>query len=171
MAITQDTIVAIRKRDAWESEKLLTIANVNDKYTVCTYPIDPDQVNKLLFYVAKNTDVVSSMKIPLFCDCCCCCCEVLRLRFCVVVWKHVSLNKLIAIFYLYLRKLTCFFVSENMSDFFPVCAGYNNAWDCRQCSNCHARQFFGYSNRAEDCSSLQFSTLLTMLSIDGKDVN
>ncbi|XP_076922357.1 galactokinase-like [Bidens hawaiensis] len=43
MAIRQDTIVAIRKRDTAESEKLLTIANVNDKYTVCTYPVDPDQ--------------------------------------------------------------------------------------------------------------------------------
>ncbi|KAL8205383.1 hypothetical protein R6Q57_008934 [Mikania cordata] len=43
MAIMQDTIVAIRKRDATESEKLLTIANVSDKYPVCTYPVDPDQ--------------------------------------------------------------------------------------------------------------------------------
>ena len=48
MAIRQDTIVAIRKRDAGESEKLLRLANVNDKYTVCTYPVDPDQVNKWL---------------------------------------------------------------------------------------------------------------------------
>lgn len=45
MAIRQDTIVAIRKRDAGESEKFLRIANVNDKYTMCTYPVDPDQVN------------------------------------------------------------------------------------------------------------------------------
>lgn len=45
MAIRQDTIVAIRKRDADESPKLLRIANVNDdKYTMCTYPADPDQV-------------------------------------------------------------------------------------------------------------------------------
>ncbi|KAL4568022.1 hypothetical protein LXL04_023622 [Taraxacum kok-saghyz] len=43
MAIRQDTIVAIRKRDAWESEKLLRLANVNDKYTMCTYPVHPDQ--------------------------------------------------------------------------------------------------------------------------------
>ncbi|KAL4561906.1 hypothetical protein LXL04_034089 [Taraxacum kok-saghyz] len=43
MAITQDTIVAIRKRDAWESEKLLRLANVNDKYTMCTYPVHPDK--------------------------------------------------------------------------------------------------------------------------------
>ncbi|PWA66606.1 mevalonate/galactokinase family protein [Artemisia annua] len=43
MAIRQDTIVAIRKRDAGESEKFLRIANVNDKYTMCTYPVDPDQ--------------------------------------------------------------------------------------------------------------------------------
>ena len=45
MAIRQDTIVAIRKRDAGESEKFLRIANVNEKYTMCTYPVDPDQVN------------------------------------------------------------------------------------------------------------------------------
>ncbi|KAL5541497.1 hypothetical protein UlMin_009207 [Ulmus minor] len=43
MAIRQDTIVAIRKRDAGEAEKLLRIANVNDKYQICTYPADPDQ--------------------------------------------------------------------------------------------------------------------------------
>ncbi|CAK9145683.1 unnamed protein product [Ilex paraguariensis] len=44
MAIRQDTIVAIRKHDAGESEKLLRIANVNDdKYTMCTYPADPEQ--------------------------------------------------------------------------------------------------------------------------------
>ncbi|KAI3717665.1 hypothetical protein L1987_69424 [Smallanthus sonchifolius] len=43
MAIRQDTIVAIRKQDAGESEKLLRIANVNDKYKLCTYPVDPDQ--------------------------------------------------------------------------------------------------------------------------------
>ncbi|KAF9677193.1 hypothetical protein SADUNF_Sadunf08G0082400 [Salix dunnii] len=40
MAIRQDTIVAIRKNHA---EKVLRIANVNDKYTDCTYPIDPNQ--------------------------------------------------------------------------------------------------------------------------------
>lgn len=44
MAIRQDTIVAIRKRDKGEAEKLLRIANVNDKYTTCTYPADPNQV-------------------------------------------------------------------------------------------------------------------------------
>ncbi|KAF5789444.1 hypothetical protein HanRHA438_Chr09g0382891 [Helianthus annuus] len=59
------------------------------------------------------------MKTPLFCDCCCCCCcEVLRLRFCVVVWKHASLNKLIAVFYLYLRKLTCFLFLKTGVTFF-----------------------------------------------------
>lgn len=42
MAIRQDTVVAIRKRD--DGEKLLRIANVNDKYPMCTYPADPDQV-------------------------------------------------------------------------------------------------------------------------------
>ncbi|KAI3459201.1 hypothetical protein Pfo_015864 [Paulownia fortunei] len=41
MAIRQDTIVAIRKV---EGEKVLRIANVNsEKYTLCTYPADPDQ--------------------------------------------------------------------------------------------------------------------------------
>ncbi|XAR56975.1 Galactokinase [Bertholletia excelsa] len=44
MAILQDTIVAIRKRGEEESEKVLRIANVNDKYPLCTYPADPDQV-------------------------------------------------------------------------------------------------------------------------------
>ncbi|KAK8648188.1 hypothetical protein V6N13_128949 [Hibiscus sabdariffa] len=43
MAIQQDTIVAIRKRDKGEAEKLLRIANVNDNYTTCTYPADPNQ--------------------------------------------------------------------------------------------------------------------------------
>ncbi|GMN55116.1 hypothetical protein TIFTF001_024232 [Ficus carica] len=43
MAIRQDTIVAIRKGDADDAEKLLRIANVNDKYQMCTYPADPDQ--------------------------------------------------------------------------------------------------------------------------------
>nr|XP_016446183.1 PREDICTED: galactokinase-like [Nicotiana tabacum] len=44
MAIRQDTIVAIRKCDSNESEKLLRIANVNgDKYTLCSYPADPLQ--------------------------------------------------------------------------------------------------------------------------------
>ncbi|XP_010259220.1 PREDICTED: galactokinase [Nelumbo nucifera] len=42
MAIRQDTIVAIRKHDAGESPQL-RIANVNDKYTMCTYPADPNQ--------------------------------------------------------------------------------------------------------------------------------
>lgn len=42
MAIRQDTIVAIRKV---EGENVLKIANVNsDKYSLCTYPADPDQV-------------------------------------------------------------------------------------------------------------------------------
>ncbi|THU73531.1 hypothetical protein C4D60_Mb04t23850 [Musa balbisiana] len=43
MAIRQDTIVAIRKRDVGESAKLLRIGNVNPKYSMCTYPADPDQ--------------------------------------------------------------------------------------------------------------------------------
>lgn len=48
MAIRQDTIVAIRKDDDRESPKVLRIANVNDnKYTMCTYPVDPDQVSFL----------------------------------------------------------------------------------------------------------------------------
>ncbi|VFQ61009.1 unnamed protein product [Cuscuta campestris] len=44
MAIRQDTIVAIRKHGADEPEKLLRIGNVNQKYAICTYPADPDQV-------------------------------------------------------------------------------------------------------------------------------
>lgn len=48
MAIRQDTIIAIRRRDDdgenGKSEKVLRIANVNDKYQMCTYPADPDQV-------------------------------------------------------------------------------------------------------------------------------
>ncbi|KDP27946.1 hypothetical protein JCGZ_19026 [Jatropha curcas] len=43
MAIRQDTIVAIRKHEAGEGEKFLRIANVNEKYTLCTYPADPNQ--------------------------------------------------------------------------------------------------------------------------------
>uniref|UniRef100_A0A1D1ZJE9 Galactokinase n=1 Tax=Anthurium amnicola TaxID=1678845 RepID=A0A1D1ZJE9_9ARAE len=41
MAIRQDTIVAIRKRT--DGDKVLRIANVNGKYTMCTYPADPSQ--------------------------------------------------------------------------------------------------------------------------------
>ncbi|KAE9609997.1 hypothetical protein Lal_00006175 [Lupinus albus] len=40
MAIRQDTIIAIRKN---ETEKVLRIANVNEKYCTCTYPADPNQ--------------------------------------------------------------------------------------------------------------------------------
>ncbi|XP_042492387.1 galactokinase-like [Macadamia integrifolia] len=43
MAIRQDTIVAIRKHAAGESPKLIRIANLNEKYTMCSYPADPDQ--------------------------------------------------------------------------------------------------------------------------------
>ncbi|GAB4842986.1 galactokinase [Ancistrocladus abbreviatus] len=44
MAIRQDTIVAVRKHDAGESEKQLRIANLNDaNYPMCTYPVNPDQ--------------------------------------------------------------------------------------------------------------------------------
>ncbi|KAI3469264.1 hypothetical protein Pfo_025927 [Paulownia fortunei] len=44
MAIRQDTILAIRKHDADEGEKVLQIANVNsEKYSMCTYHADPDQ--------------------------------------------------------------------------------------------------------------------------------
>ncbi|KAG7991131.1 hypothetical protein I3843_02G060000 [Carya illinoinensis] len=43
MAIRQDTIVAIRKHDEGEAEKVLRIANVSAKYTMCTYPANPDQ--------------------------------------------------------------------------------------------------------------------------------
>ncbi|KAI5579480.1 hypothetical protein POPTR_008G102800v4 [Populus trichocarpa] len=40
MAIRQDTVIAIRKNHV---QKVLRIANVNDKYTECTYPVDPNQ--------------------------------------------------------------------------------------------------------------------------------
>ncbi|KAI3980759.1 hypothetical protein MKX01_025324 [Papaver californicum] len=40
MAIRQDTIVGIRKN---KDSGTLRIANVNDKYTMCTYPADPNQ--------------------------------------------------------------------------------------------------------------------------------
>lgn len=44
MAIRQDTIVAIRKRDPEESNETLQIANVlSEKYGPCTYPADPNQ--------------------------------------------------------------------------------------------------------------------------------
>ncbi|KAL5700797.1 N-acetylgalactosamine kinase [Ranunculus cassubicifolius] len=44
MAIRQDTIIAIRKHSVDESNKMLRIANVNDdKYSMCTYPADPNQ--------------------------------------------------------------------------------------------------------------------------------
>uniref|UniRef100_A0A0C9S9T9 TSA: Wollemia nobilis Ref_Wollemi_Transcript_6197_2086 transcribed RNA sequence n=1 Tax=Wollemia nobilis TaxID=56998 RepID=A0A0C9S9T9_9CONI len=44
MAIRQDTIVAIRKRDPEESPKTLQIANVqSEKYAFCTYSADPEQ--------------------------------------------------------------------------------------------------------------------------------
>ncbi|XP_027120984.1 galactokinase [Coffea eugenioides] len=40
MAVRQDAIVGIRVN---HSEKILRIANVNDKYPMCTYPADPEQ--------------------------------------------------------------------------------------------------------------------------------
>ena len=43
MVISPDTIVAIRKHDD-DSQKLLRIANVSDKYSLCTYPANPNQV-------------------------------------------------------------------------------------------------------------------------------
>ncbi|KAF9592676.1 hypothetical protein IFM89_016753 [Coptis chinensis] len=43
MAIRQDTIIAIRKHGVEEKPKVLRIANVNDKYKLCTYPVDPTQ--------------------------------------------------------------------------------------------------------------------------------
>lgn len=49
MAIRQDTIVAIKKRKADEAEPVLRIGNVNEKYSTCTYPADPDQVSEFTF--------------------------------------------------------------------------------------------------------------------------
>eukprot|EP00252_Welwitschia_mirabilis_P002241 TRINITY_DN1214_c0_g1_i1.p1 TRINITY_DN1214_c0_g1~~TRINITY_DN1214_c0_g1_i1.p1 ORF type:complete len:503 (-),score=99.97 TRINITY_DN1214_c0_g1_i1:486-1994(-) len=43
MAIRQDNIVAICKRDPQESKKILQIGNVSEKYPLCIYPADPDQ--------------------------------------------------------------------------------------------------------------------------------
>lgn len=43
MAIRQDTIVAIHKHDAADDKKQLLIANVDEKYPLCTYPADPNQ--------------------------------------------------------------------------------------------------------------------------------
>lgn len=43
MAIRQDTIVAIRRHHEGETEKVLRIANVDEKYAMCSYPADPDQ--------------------------------------------------------------------------------------------------------------------------------
>ncbi|OAY62544.1 Galactokinase [Ananas comosus] len=43
MAIRQDTIVAIRKHGEGDSPKVLRIGNVSEKYSLCTYPADPDQ--------------------------------------------------------------------------------------------------------------------------------
>lgn len=42
MAIRQDTIVAIRKRGPGD-EKVLRLANLDAKYSMCTYPADPNQ--------------------------------------------------------------------------------------------------------------------------------
>ncbi|KAJ6848504.1 galactokinase [Iris pallida] len=43
MAIRQDTIMAIKKREGSGAAPVLRIANVNDKYSTCTYPADPNQ--------------------------------------------------------------------------------------------------------------------------------
>ena len=45
MAIRQDMIVAIRRADGGGQVR---VANVDDKYTTCVYPADPDKVNPLL---------------------------------------------------------------------------------------------------------------------------
>lgn len=53
MAIRQDTIVAIRKCEEGEGQRLLKIANVNsDKYSLCTYPADPEQVGDVYFLLS-----------------------------------------------------------------------------------------------------------------------
>lgn len=53
MAIRQDTIIAIRKR---EGSNELRIANVNEKYSMCTYPADPHQVLSLFCHTKWNID-------------------------------------------------------------------------------------------------------------------
>lgn len=47
MAIRQDTIIGIRKNN---DSGTLRIANVNDKYTMCTYPADPNQVYNISLF-------------------------------------------------------------------------------------------------------------------------
>lgn len=55
MAIRQDTIIAIRKHDVSESTKQVKIANVSEeKYTMCTYPADPEQVYFSFLYLFGN---------------------------------------------------------------------------------------------------------------------
>lgn len=56
MAIRQDTIIAIRKR---EGQNELRIANVNEKYSMCTYPADPHQVFILLCLSHQRVDLLT----------------------------------------------------------------------------------------------------------------
>jgi galactokinase len=62
MAIRQDTIIAIRKN---ESEKVLRIANVNDKYSMCTYPADPLQVQPHILCLSLYFQFARIIIIPL----------------------------------------------------------------------------------------------------------
>ncbi|KAL5983450.1 galactokinase [Asimina triloba] len=70
MAIRQDTIVAIRKHDAGASPKQLRIANVDDKYTMCTYEAYPKQFEQpclrampcLFVTLPEERDGLASMK-------------------------------------------------------------------------------------------------------------
>ncbi|CAF2126516.1 unnamed protein product [Brassica napus] len=62
MAIRQDTIVAIRKR---EGQSQLRIANVNGKYSMCTYPADPHQVSLCFVALCLGTIVPCHLRQPL----------------------------------------------------------------------------------------------------------
>lgn len=78
MAIRQDTIVAIRIN---KSEKILRIANVNDdKYPMCTYPAEPEQVWSETDKEAYSRNVCQFMFLCFRC-----------IYFCVNVLLNISL--------------------------------------------------------------------------------
>ena len=62
MAIRQDTIVAVRKRQGDESAPTLRIANVNHKkYPTVTFPADPKQVS-FRFRLTKELECTDSKR-------------------------------------------------------------------------------------------------------------
>ena len=55
MAIRQDTIIAIKKRsEEGDSKPVLRIGNVNDKYSMCEYPADPNQVSNPVSFLIRQ---------------------------------------------------------------------------------------------------------------------